>query len=81
MSVSHSSTISSEEKRKSRNGLKLLSVVPVVLLVGLVAGRFSDPNAKTWMYQPIMNLMASFVLSWLIFPALWNYRKNQWLTR
>ncbi len=54
------------------------------LLIGLAAGldyKFRDPTAKNWMYKPLMNLVASFVLSWLIFPALWNYRKNEWLTR
>lgn len=54
------------------------------LLIGLAAGldyKFRDPMAKNWMYKPLMNLVASFVLSWLIFPALWNYKKNEWLTR
>ncbi len=54
------------------------------LLIGLAAGldyKFRDPTAKNWMYKPLMNLVASFVLSWLVFPALWNYRKNEWLTR
>ena len=54
------------------------------LLTGLVQGldyKFRDSTAKNWMYKPLMNLLTSFVLSWLIFPALWNYRKNEWLTR
>lgn len=54
------------------------------LLTGLVQGldyKFRDPTARNWMYKPLMNLLTSFVLSWLIFPALWNYRKNEWLTR
>lgn len=54
------------------------------LLVGLAAGldyKFRDPITKNWMYKPLMNLVASFVLSWLVFPALWSYRKNEWLTR
>jgi len=54
------------------------------LLVGLAAGldyRFREQNAKNWKYKPLMNLFASLVLPWLVFPALWTYRKNQWLTR
>jgi hyaluronan synthase len=54
------------------------------LLTGVVQGldyKFRDPTARNWMYKPLMNLLTSFVLSWLIFPALWNYRKNEWLTR
>ena len=63
--------------------------VPIVfvvgsLLVGLAHGldyKFRVPTTKNWIYKPVMNLVASFLLSWLLFPALWNYRKNQWLTR
>lgn len=43
--------------------------------------RFRDTNAKNWKYKPLMNVITAFVTSWLIFPALWNYKKNQWLTR
>lgn len=54
------------------------------LLVGVIHGldyKFRVPKTKNWIYKPFMNLVASFMLSWLVLPALWNYRKNQWLTR
>ena len=54
------------------------------LLTGLAHGldyKYRDGKTKNWKYKPIMNLIASFVLSWLVFPALWNFRKNEWLTR
>lgn len=54
------------------------------LMIGLIAGidyKFRDPTSKNWKYKPLMNLVASFVLPWLIFPAIWTFRKNQWLTR
>lgn len=54
------------------------------LLIGLAAGldyKFRKPNAKNWVYKPLMNILASLVLPWLIFPALWTFRKNRWLTR
>lgn len=54
------------------------------LLIGLVAGldyKLRDSTAKCWPYKPLMNLIASFVLPWLLFPALWGYRQNRWLTR
>lgn len=54
------------------------------LLLGLAAGfdyKFRDPNAKNWVYKPLMNLIVSFALPWLLIPALWTLRKNQWLTR
>lgn len=63
--------------------------IPVVfllgsILVGLIQGldyKFRDPSAKNWKYKPFMNLVTTFVLSWMIFFALWNYKKNEWLTR
>lgn len=53
-------------------------------LTGLAHGldyKFRDPKVRNWKYKPIMNLITAFVTSWLIFPALWKYRKNEWLTR
>ncbi|MFC2016612.1 glycosyltransferase [Chloroflexota bacterium] len=54
------------------------------LIIGLAAGfdyKFRQPEAKNWKYKPLMNLVASFLLPWLMFPALWTFRKNRWLTR
>lgn len=39
------------------------------------------PGSRAWKYVPLMNLFGTFVLSWLLFSALWNFRKNSWLTR
>jgi hyaluronan synthase len=43
--------------------------------------KLRDPTATNWKFKPLMNLITAFVTSWLIFPALIRYRKNQWLTR
>jgi len=54
------------------------------LLIGVAAGldyKFRQPMAKYWKYKPLMNVIASLLLPWLIIPALWTYRKNSWLTR
>lgn len=54
------------------------------ILIGLAAGldyRFREPKVKNWKYKPLMNMMASFVLPWLLIPALWTYKKNRWMTR
>jgi hyaluronan synthase len=54
------------------------------LIIGLAAGldyNFRDSKSKNWIYKPVMNAFASMVLPWLIFPALWTYKKNRWLTR
>lgn len=55
------------------------------MAVGLAQGldyKFRDPqNSQNWKYKPLMNFIASFVISWVIVPALWNYKRNEWLTR
>jgi hyaluronan synthase len=54
------------------------------LLFGLVAGfdyKFRQPTARNWKYKPLMNIISSTLLPWLVFPALWTFRKNGWLTR
>jgi len=54
------------------------------LLIGLAAGldyKVREPETANWKYKPLMNLVASFVLPWLVIPALWTFRKNRWMTR
>lgn len=54
------------------------------LLIGFVMGldyKFRDPTAKHWKYKPAMNLMSALVLPWVLFPAIWGFKKNGWLTR
>ena len=61
-----------------------LFLVNGILMIGFFEGldyKMRDPNAKYWIYRPIMNLMLSFMVSWLTFSAIANYRKNVWLTR
>lgn len=61
-----------------------LFLIGSLLLKGFAVGfdyKFRDPAAKHWMYKPLMNVITNFVLSWVLFPALWNFRKNKWLTR
>lgn len=64
-------------------------ILPTVYLLGMILPgiahgsdyKFRDSKSKNWKYKPIMDLMTSFVTSWLIFPALWSFKKNEWLTR
>jgi hyaluronan synthase len=61
-----------------------LFLVNGYLMIGFFEGldyKMRDPNAKYWMYKPIMNLILAFVVSWLTFSAIANYKKNVWLTR
>jgi len=55
-----------------------------IMLVGIAQGvdyKFRDPSSKYWYYKPIENLMFVFIQCWLIFPAIWSLRKNDWGTR
>lgn len=54
------------------------------LIIGLIAGldyKFRDPTSKQWMYKPLMNLVSALVLPWVLFPAIWGFKKNGWMTR
>ena len=54
------------------------------VMIGFVEGldyRIRDTNARYWKYRPIINLIQAFIVSWLVYYALLNYRKNEWLTR
>jgi len=54
------------------------------LLIGLAGAldyKFRDPKSVNWIYKPVVNMITGFILPWLLFPALWTYRRNQWLTR
>jgi len=54
------------------------------ILIGLVMGldyKFRDATAKHWKYKPVMNLMSALLLPWVLFPAVWGFKKNGWLTR
>jgi hyaluronan synthase len=55
-----------------------------LVFMGIAQGadyKFRDPSSKNWYYKPLENMLAAFVLSWLIFPAVWSLRKNEWGTR
>jgi len=55
-----------------------------MILTGIAQGvdyKFRDPGSKYWHYKPLETLMFAFVHCWLIFPAIWSLRKNDWGTR
>lgn len=61
-----------------------ISLVSGFIAVGFLEGidyKMRDSEAKYWKYRPLMNLLLSFVISWLIFTAIINYKKNVWMTR
>ncbi len=63
--------------------------VPVIFLLGSMLTsvghgldyKFRDKSSKTWAYKPLMNLITTFIISWIIFPAVLSMRKNEWGTR
>lgn len=66
------------------NYLLPLTYLSGQLLLGFASGldyRLRDPTAKNWVYKPLMSLLTLLVIPWLLFPAIWTYKKNRWLTR
>ncbi|MEM3084839.1 MAG: glycosyltransferase [Nitrososphaerales archaeon] len=60
------------------------SFIAGMVFLSIVHGldyKFRDPISTNWKYKPLMNLITAFKLSWLIFHAIWSYRKNEWGTR
>ncbi|MEJ2271836.1 MAG: glycosyltransferase [Candidatus Bathyarchaeota archaeon] len=56
----------------------------IQLILGVAIGfdyKLRNPKTKNWKYKPIMNLISSFILSWILIPALLKFRSNKWLTR
>jgi hyaluronan synthase len=54
------------------------------LFLGLAAGfdyKFRDPTAKHWAHKPLMNMVSTLILPWILFPAIWGFKKTGWLTR
>jgi len=61
-----------------------LSLIVGFLGIGYLEGidyKMRDNNSKYWPYKPIMNIILSFIVSWLIYLAIIDIRKNAWLTR
>ncbi len=62
---------------------------PMYFMAGLISSSLAHGldfklryhSSKNWLYMPLMNLFGTFVLSWLLFYALWSFKKNSWLTR
>ncbi|MGD0804534.1 MAG: glycosyltransferase [Candidatus Bathyarchaeia archaeon] len=54
------------------------------VFIGVAAGvdRVSrERKTVNWIYNSLMNIFLSLVLTWIIFPAIWTFREKRWLTR
>jgi cellulose synthase/poly-beta-1,6-N-acetylglucosamine synthase-like glycosyltransferase len=61
--------------------LSALLYLAGIMFVGLVFGiafKLEDRRARNWMYRPLMSLLSTFVLSWLIFYSVLTIRKMKW---
>jgi hypothetical protein len=43
--------------------------------------RFRNPKDPTWKYKPIMNILSSLVLSWLVVYSWLTLKTDKWGTR
>jgi cellulose synthase/poly-beta-1,6-N-acetylglucosamine synthase-like glycosyltransferase len=60
--------------------LYLASVAYIGMLYGLDY-KIHNPKSGYWVYRPLMSLVSTLMLSWLLFYALLTIKKNVWLTR
>jgi hyaluronan synthase len=54
------------------------------LISGLVEGidsKFRNPSDTTWKYKPLMNILSSMVLTWLVLYAWLTLKTDKWGTR
>ncbi|HWM52658.1 MAG TPA: glycosyltransferase, partial [Thermoplasmata archaeon] len=55
-----------------------------VTFVGLLYGldyKLRNPDSTNWLYRPLMSLISTFILSWLLIYAAFTIRNPNWLTR
>jgi cellulose synthase/poly-beta-1,6-N-acetylglucosamine synthase-like glycosyltransferase len=55
-----------------------------VTFVGLLYGldfKLRNPDSTHWVYRPLMSLISTFVLSWLLIYAALTIKNPSWLTR
>ncbi len=55
-----------------------------VVFVGLLYGldyKTRNPDSALWIYRPLMSLISTFVLSWLLIYAAFTIKNPSWLTR
>ncbi len=55
-----------------------------VVFVGLLYGldyKTRNPDSALWVYRPLMSLISTFVLSWLLIYAAFTIKNPSWLTR
>lgn len=52
-----------------------------ILIIGSLYGfmaKINNPKSNTWKYRPLMSILSTLVVSWLIFYAIMTMKKNVW---
>ena len=52
-----------------------------ILVIGSAFGlahKAEQPDATGWIYRPIMSILSTLVLSWLVFYSLATIKKKTW---
>lgn len=55
-----------------------------IIYIGFIYGidhKLAHPESTRWVYRPLMSLISTFILSWLLFYAILTIRSYTWLTR
>ncbi len=60
--------------------LYLAGIIYISMLFGLDY-KLHNPNSHYWIYRPLLSIMSTLVLSWLMFYSILTIHKNTWLTR
>ncbi len=57
--------------------LYLVGIILIGSMFGLAHWR-EEPNSHRWMYRPLMSIISTTVLSWLLFYALITIKQSKW---
>jgi cellulose synthase/poly-beta-1,6-N-acetylglucosamine synthase-like glycosyltransferase len=60
------------------SGVLYLSGILFLGLTFATLHKIEHPNENVWIYRPLMNLISTFMLSWLIFYSILTIRKMTW---
>jgi cellulose synthase/poly-beta-1,6-N-acetylglucosamine synthase-like glycosyltransferase len=60
--------------------LYLAGIIYISMLYGLDY-KLHNPKSHYWIYRPILSVMSTVMISWLMFYSILTINKNAWLTR
>jgi hypothetical protein len=60
------------------SGLLYLAGIILIGSMFALAFRREEPHSTHWVYRPLMSLLSTTVLSWLVFYSLATIKKMTW---